>query len=124
LIRKDPENPSPIFNLGLAYAQMGNVPLGIQYTQKALQIDPDSLMIKLQLSRLYLYNQQPGKARNLLRSLKESFPKVAEIYYQLGEAAVIDDQYETALEYFHQAKQKMPDMPGLDQRIQEIKNTL
>lgn len=124
LRQQDPQNPSPILNLGLAYAKMRNYGKAIHYTKKALEMNPKSIMIQMQLSRFYLYNKQNDKARDILFPVVEEHPKLAEAHFQLGIAALNENQFQKALEYFEQTKEWLPDMPGLDERIREAKDSM
>ncbi|MBD3265971.1 tetratricopeptide repeat protein, partial [bacterium] len=110
--------------LGLAYAKMRNYGKAIHYTKKALEMNPKSIMIQMQLSRFYLYNKQNDKARDILFPVVEEHPKLAEAHFQLGIAALNENQYQKALEFFEQTKEWLPDMPGLDERIEEAKEAL
>lgn len=120
--KMDPSNPSAILNIGLVYGKMNNFEKAIQYTKKALEFSPEALMIQLQLSRYYILNKQCDEAKKILETVIKNHPQLAEAYYQLGEAAFRENQKKEALEYMQKAKELIPEMPGMDERIQDVMN--
>jgi arylsulfatase A-like enzyme len=119
-MRQDPANPSPVFNLGMVYGRMGNLEMAIRFTRKGLQLAPKSVMVEMQLSRLYILNEQYDLATEILQSLVQRLPHLADAFFQLGEIEYRQNRPEAALVNFKKAQQWMPGLPGLEERIEEL----
>jgi arylsulfatase A-like enzyme len=113
-IDKDPDNPTPYANLGLAYAKTRQWKKAIQYTKKALELAPQNILANLQLTRIYLRCDYHDKAKRLLEIILSDFPKLSEAHFQLGQVYLEKSDYQAALQEFALAKKWMPDMPGID----------
>lgn len=121
-IEKDPNNPTPYYNLGVLYAKKYKWDLAIEYTQKALDLSPGSQLVNFSLARIYISMNDFSKAEEILIDLLEENPKHAESYYQLGCIAYQQKHFSQAGQYFQQAKNLMPDMPDIDRAIEKAQN--
>jgi tetratricopeptide (TPR) repeat protein len=124
VLKTDPGNPSAITNIGMVYSRMGNYNTAIKYAQNAVTQAPDNIMIQLQLSQLYIYTNQAALAREILLPLAQAHPKLTDVHFQLGDLALREKKPEEALTYFEKIKTWRPDLPGLDEKIQSIKDSL
>lgn len=120
-MQKDPENPTPYANLGLAYARTNQWDKAIEFTRKAVELSPQNLLAQLQLTRLYVLRNQFEEGRKRLEALLKDFPQLAEAHYQLGELYSRQNEPQKALSEFELTKRWMPDMPGIDELIEKAK---
>ncbi len=118
-MRKDPQNPTAYANMGLAYAQMKEWDAAIKLTKKAVELSPENLLAHLQLTRIYTMSGHLEEGQNWLEAILRDFPKQAEAHYQLGEIYLRQQDYSKALQQFQEAKRWMPDMPGIDSKIEQ-----
>ncbi|MEW6233851.1 MAG: sulfatase-like hydrolase/transferase [Candidatus Omnitrophota bacterium] len=116
-VRQDPRNPSPYYNLGLVYLSMNELNFAAQYTEQALLLAPKSILIHLQMARIFINQGYYEKGRNELHALLENDSKLADAYYQLGWADFMEKKFDSALKQFQEAKKWMPEMQGLDDAI-------
>ncbi len=121
---KDPENPTPYLNLGLAYARNQEWEKAIENTLKAIELSPQNLLAHLQLTRIYVLNNQLEEGKKRLTAILKEFPKSAEAHYQLGELFSRQQDYPAALQEFELAKQWMPDMPGIEELIAKTRKNI
>ena len=112
---KDPNNPTPYLNRGLAAMQAGQWALAEEYTRKARQLAPDQVLIQLQLARISIAGGHLEEAREILKELIRAHPQQADAYFQMGWADMQEKKWEWALKHFEEARERMPDMPGLDE---------
>ncbi len=123
-IDKDPDNPTPYANLGLAYSKTRQWKKAIQYTKKALELSPQNILANLQLTRIYIRSNYHDKAKRLLEIIISDFPKLAEAHCQLGQVYLEKNDYSTALQEFELARKWMPDMPGIDGLIKTTQESM
>ncbi len=121
-LEKDPNNPTPYYNLGIAYAKTFQWDRAIQFTRKALERSPKSMLVHLSLAKILMSNGDLSEAKKILDALLEEYPKHAEIHYQLGWIEMKSERFAEAGNYFQQAKYWMPDMPGIDTAIQKARD--
>ncbi len=123
-IDKDPDNPTPYANLGLAYFKTRQWKKAIQYTKKALELAPQNILANLQLTRIYIRSNYHDKAKRLLEIMLSDFPKLAEAHFQLGQVYMKKSDYPSALKEYELARKWMPDMPGIDEFIKTAQEGL
>lgn len=94
----------PLSNMGLAYFHKGQYKIAIGYYKEALKINDAFVNALRGIGRCYLAMNQGRLALRYLERAAELAPKIAEIYYELGEANLLMgriDQahasYETAI---------------------------
>ncbi|NPU96532.1 MAG: sulfatase-like hydrolase/transferase [Candidatus Omnitrophica bacterium] len=122
-IFEDPNNPTSYFNLGIAYSQLERWDEAVQYTQKALELSPQSHLIHIQLARVFQMAGQKDKARTLLKAIIQDNPQAAEAHYQLGIMALQDNRFEDAIRHFEDTRRWMPDFPGIDEDILAVQES-
>ncbi len=123
-VRQDPRNPSPYYNLGLAYYYMQQWEIAMEYTKQAVELAPESVLIHLQLSRIAIRREEYDNAKEILKTLLEENSKLADAYFQLGWIALEEKNYEEALEHFKEARLWMPEMQDLKEAIERAKKHL
>jgi len=120
-ISEDPNNPTSYLNLGLAYSQQERWDEAIRYTQKALELAPQTNIIHLQLARLFILAGELPKARQLLEAIIKDNPESAEAHYQLGKVALEEKRFDEAARHFEDVQRWMPDFPGIEEDIQSAR---
>ncbi|MBN2327594.1 MAG: sulfatase-like hydrolase/transferase [Candidatus Omnitrophica bacterium] len=123
-LRKDPENPTPYVNLGLAYAKVNQWDKAIELTRKSVEMSPENLIAQLQLTRIYVIRDKLDEAQKRLNALIREFPHLAEAHFQLGEVFMKRSEFQSALQEYELAKYWMPDMPGIDGMIEKVKKNI
>ncbi|MGC9328637.1 MAG: sulfatase/phosphatase domain-containing protein, partial [Candidatus Hinthialibacter sp.] len=121
-LKKDPENPTPYVNLGLAYAKVNQWDKAIDLTRKSVEMSPENLIAQLQLTRIYVIRDMLDEAQKRLNALIQEFPHLAEAHYQLGEVFMKRNEFQSALQEYELAQYWMPDMPGIEEAIEKAKN--
>lgn len=119
---EDPGNPAAYVNLGLAYAYLQDWPRAINYTQQGLDIHPDHVLMRMQLARLYISNENYTEARAVLKGMLEDLPTLAEAHFQLGYIAMQESNPDEALAHFEEAQRLMPNMPSLEEALQTARD--
>ena len=91
---------SLLFNIALAYKNLKNNNLAMEYYDKALRIDPTSYQAWYNLAHLYSIENKPKKAISALKICKKLRPKDKETEYFLAIALMRDKKYDKGLKQF------------------------
>ncbi|MGI6458040.1 MAG: sulfatase-like hydrolase/transferase [bacterium] len=119
-IEKDPENPTSYYNLALVHSNLLNWEQAQQFIEQANQLIPGSLLVQLQRAKILAGQGRMEQAGKVLHEILEEDPRQAEAHFQLGMIARQQQQFQLALEHYQSARKWMPDMPGIEQVIEEI----
>lgn len=118
---KDPENPTPYFNLGMVYLRMGEWARAAEETRKALEKSPGHVLIRLQLAKCEFLRENYESAESILNELAEERPNLAEVRAQMARLAMARGEWGEAMRHAEAASRLMPDMPGLAEAMEEIR---
>lgn len=118
---QDPNNAAAYYNLGLVHMRRQEWERATQFSEKALSLAPNSVLINLQLSRISINQKDFDKAQKILNGLIQVNPKLADAHFQLGWIELLKENHTTALEHFQTAKKWMPEMPDIDNAIKKAK---
>ena len=80
----------------------------ISLSQQALEITPDYTDISIFLARLYTWDDQPEKAREIFKELKEKGTENADFFLAYGSLEYWNDNNEKALEIVNEGVSKNP----------------
>ncbi len=83
-LHKSPGKVRPYVNLGLAYAERGQLEQAVPYFEKSLRFDPDSTLVNLNLGAVYAQKGETDKAIGLLKRVIEKEPNAVDAYLNLG----------------------------------------
>jgi Flp pilus assembly protein TadD len=103
--------PNAWNNLGLLAARDGETEKAIGYFEKALQIDPDRLIVLQNLGNAYRQAKRWDDARTTLERALAIKPQDPEANYSLGMVFAQKDDNETAYRYLQKALQTRPSYP-------------
>jgi len=103
--------PNAWNNLGLLAAREGETPKAIDFFEKALQIDPDRLIVLQNLGNAYRQQKRWDDARTTLERALAIKPQDPEANYSLGMVFAQKDDNETAYRYLQKALQARPTYP-------------
>jgi len=85
-IRLQPDYVAPRILLGASLLATGKVPAAIQELERAVKLQPNEPLARLQLARAYERGNNPGGMVDQYRALRGFAPQDAEYAYQLGQA--------------------------------------
>ncbi|MBJ7882908.1 tetratricopeptide repeat protein [Gelidibacter salicanalis] len=91
------------------YLKQGNLPMGIEGHEKALEIDGTDNRIRLNLANLYYRNQEFKKSEEAYKTVVFQEPEYGPVYYSLGLLYAELNRTEEAIEYMEQAMRVMPE---------------
>jgi tetratricopeptide (TPR) repeat protein len=83
-LKKDPRNPSCLFNIGYIEERQGNHEAAEQRFQEVLRLSPDHAEALLELANLRIANKRYAEAAELLRKYVRVSPSPAPGYYKLA----------------------------------------
>lgn len=105
---KSPHKPRVHNNLGIAYADQGNLAEAEQEYHKAIHLQPDFTYARNNLASIYL---QQGRSEAAMAQLKAALsldPGYAGAYYNLGNAYWLQGNWESAFENYQKAVELKP----------------
>jgi predicted Zn-dependent protease len=102
-VERDPENAQTRFLLGYLYLKRGNLPLAVEYLQKAFDMDSSVVEHYIYLARAYHLSGNLVRAKQLLELAYEIDPQntLAEVYY--GDLMAVGEGWLTALQHYQRA---------------------
>jgi tetratricopeptide (TPR) repeat protein len=103
--------PNAWNNLGLLAAREGETEKAIGYFEKALQLDPDRLIVLQNLGNAYRQEKRWDDARTTLERALAIKPQDPEANYSLGMVFAQKDDNDTAYRYLQKALQARPTYP-------------
>lgn len=107
MLKKDPKNVEALLALGLAYASKGEYRKAVDYTEKAVDIDP-SYVAHYQLGVIHAANDEPKKAlKSFDRALKKN-PKSHMAEFQKGLVYADQKKFDDAIRVYQHAIQLHP----------------
>ncbi len=86
LLRKNPDNAAYHYGYAIALIKQLKTDKAYFHLKKALAVKPFDPLILLEISNILLHNDQPGKALDILNSIKNSPVLGTAAYYSLGRA--------------------------------------
>jgi tetratricopeptide (TPR) repeat protein len=124
ILEADPGNPSAHLNLGDLLAQQGDFRGAVEHLQACLEVSPSNRMAKATLGIVYFSWRRLDEAQALFDEILEQFPRSPEPMFFLGQVHEQRGDPATALEWYEQAAELMPGIPGLQQRITQLRRKL
>jgi len=124
ILEADPGNPSAHLNLGDLLAQQGDFPGAVEHLEACLEVSPNNRMAKATLGIVYFSWRRLDEAEALFGQILEQAPRSAEPMFFLGQVHEQRGDPATALEWYEQAAELMPGIPGLQQRITQLRRRL
>ena len=102
-VERDPENAQTRFLLGYLYLKRGNLPLAVEYLQKAFDMDSSVVEHYIYLARAYHLSGNLVRAKQLLELAYEIEPQnsLVEVFY--GDLMAVGEGWLEALHHYQRA---------------------
>jgi tetratricopeptide (TPR) repeat protein len=117
-VRLKPNYTEAHLNLGLAYLDLGRHAEAEKAIRAALRIQPNLLVAQQSLAAVLIEQGNAKEAETILRRALAAGPvnprQIAALEYNLGVTAMMQRQYDQALQMFDRAQAKVPDMPKVE----------
>jgi tetratricopeptide (TPR) repeat protein len=112
------------FNLGVMYANAGNLDLAAKAYEEALKIDGLFNMAKVNLATVYNQQKKNEEAEKLLREVLAENPEIVEINYSFALLLAEMGKNEESRKYFMKAMELIPDNARIVYNLALLENSL
>jgi len=116
--------PGGLFNLGIMYANAGNLAAAEAAYSEALKVDDQFYMAKVNLATVYAQQGRHSEAERLLRELLRDHPELHELNSSLAMLLAEQGRYEESREFFLKAAKLMPEQTRILYNLGLLENTL
>jgi tetratricopeptide (TPR) repeat protein len=116
--------PGGLFNLGILYANTGELDKAAGYYQKALKTDSLFYLAKVNLATVYARMGRQDEAEKLLRQVLLEHPEISEINNSLALLLAEMGRYEESRQFFIKAHELMPGQTRILYNLGLLENTL
>ncbi|RJP93685.1 MAG: hypothetical protein C4518_05735 [Desulfobacteraceae bacterium] len=101
--------PSSRHNLGIIYANLGQIDKSVENYRKAIEIDREFYPAKVNLAMVYNQMGKNAEAETLLKEALTSHPNLYEVNYSLGLLLAEEKKYTEAESYLQKAADGLPE---------------
>jgi tetratricopeptide (TPR) repeat protein len=105
--------PGGRYNLGVMYANNGELEKAAESYREALKIDELFFMAKVNLATVYNQQGKNGEAEILLREVLAENPQINDVYYSLALLLAENGNIPEARKYFIKSAELMPEQPRI-----------
>lgn len=98
VVENDPSNDAALYYLAMIAAYDNDKELAETYFQAAATLDPSNFWYRYRLAKLYSLTDRQELATDMYVKILEDFPKESDIYFELVEMYVAQQEYQKALE--------------------------
>lgn len=98
VLAEDPDNDAAWYYMGLAALAERDAAQAEECLRKAADLDPENFWYRYRLAALYAVTQRKEITIDMYETLLEDFPKKSDLYLELVELYVAQNEYEKALE--------------------------
>jgi len=116
--------PGGLFNLGVMYANAGDLARAEAAYRDALGIDDQFYLAKVNLATLFAQQGRPGEAEKLLRDLLRDHPELHELNSSLAMLLAEQGRYGESREFFLKAAGLMPEQTRILYNLGLLENKL
>ena len=116
--------PGGLFNLGIMYANAGDLAGAEAAYREALGVDDQFYMAKVNLATVCAQQGRTGEAEKLLRELITDHPELHELNSSLAMLLAEQGRYEESREFFLKAAKQMPEQTRILYNLGLLENTL
>ncbi len=116
--------PGGRYNLGIMYANAGELEQAAQSYREALNIDGLFYMAKVNLAMVYAQQGKNDEAEKLLREVLIENPEIAEINYSLALLLAETGKYDESRKFFLKAAELMPAQTRILYNLGLLENSL
>lgn len=97
-LAKDPSNDAAYYYLGIVNVHTRKLAAATDNFRKAVELDPDNFWYRTRLAKIYQVSNEPEMTLAMYEELMKDFPKKSELYYELADLYIRQNQPEKALE--------------------------
>jgi tetratricopeptide (TPR) repeat protein len=119
-IEKRPDEAKAYQWRGWVLERLDNAPAARRDYDKALELDPDLVPVRLRVAEMHLEDKQAPKALPHLEHLARIAPDDAHVRARLGTCLFLLDQFEPARRHMESALEKLPNDPALLVALAEL----
>lgn len=116
--------PGGLFNLGIMYANAGNLAAAEAAYREALEVDDQFYIAKVNLPTVFAQQGRHGEAERLLRELLRDHPELHELNSSLAMLLAEQGRYAESREFFLKAAKLMPEQTRILYNLGLLENTL
>ena len=116
--------PGGLFNLGIMYANAGDLARAEAAYREALGVDDQFYMAKVNLATVCAQQGRTGESEKLLRELISDHPELHELNSSLAMLLAEQGRYEESREFFLKAAKLMPGQARILYNLGLLENTL
>ena len=116
--------PGGRFNLGVMYANEGELEKAAQSYREALKIDGLFYMAKVNLAMVYAQQGKSDEAERLLKEVLIENPEVVEVNYSLALLLAEKGKYDESRKFFLKAAELMPGQTRILYNLGLLENSL
>ena len=116
--------PGGRYNLGIMYANAGELEKAARSYQEALKTDGLFYMAKVNLAMVYTQQGKNAEAEKLLREVLTENPEIAEINYSLALLLAEAGRYDESRKFFLRAAEMIPQQPRILYNLGLLENSL
>ncbi|MDX9904800.1 MAG: tetratricopeptide repeat protein, partial [Bacteroidales bacterium] len=116
--------PGGAFNLGIMYANAGDLEKAAESYREALSIDGLFYMAKVNLATIYARQGNYSEAERLLREILAEHPELHEINSSLAMLLAEQGRYDESRRYFQKAAALMPEQTRILYNLGLLENAL
>lgn len=98
VVENDPTNDAAIYYLAMIAAHENDAELAETYFQTAAALDPDNFWYRHRLAKLYAVTDRQELAIDMYEKILRDFPKEEDVYFELVELYVAQQEYQKALD--------------------------
>ena len=98
VVENDPSNDAALYYLALIAVYEDDVELAETYLQAAATLDPGNFWYRYRLAKLFSLTDRQELAANMYESILKDFPKERDVYFDLVEMYVAQQEYQKALD--------------------------
>jgi Tfp pilus assembly protein PilF len=115
--------PGGRYNLGIMYANTGELEKAADSYRAALRIDNLFYRAKVNLATVYNLQGKNSDAEKLLKEVISENPEIYQVYYSLGLLLAEMGKFDESMKYFLSAAEFLPDQPRIFYNIGLIENS-
>ncbi len=116
--------PGGLFNLGIMYANAGNIEKAEESYREALRVDALFYMAKVNLATICAQEGRYDEAEKLLRELLTENPGLSEINASLAMLLAERGRYDESRQFFLKAARLIPGQPRIVYNLGLLENTM
>ena len=123
VVEADPSADAAWYYLGMLALYDADTVLAEEYFRKAIELDPGNFWYRYRLAKMYLYTSREV-AIDMYEKLMDDFPKKSDLYFEMVELYIAEQEYEKALQTIYEIENVFGPTEGLAVYAYRILQTL